>query len=186
MPYLERLKSAVMAASPKQEEQHMSERAATLAATFEQSHDTLIATVEGCSDEQVRLITEAEGWPVAVAAHHVAAACPTLFGLAQLVANGQPLPDVTMDMIDAVNAKHAEEFFSVSREETLAELRTQVAATVAAIRSLTDEQLDRTAPMALVGGALWSTADIIERILIGHPQQHGDSIRATLARPVAV
>lgn len=162
----------------------MSERAAALATTFEQANDALIAAVEGCTDEQVRQICDAEGWSIAVAGHHVAASYGSLGGLAQLLAKGQELPAITMDMIHAANAQHAEEFASIGRDETLAELRTQGADAAALVRGLTDEQLDRSAPMAFASGASWSTADIIERILIGHPLDHAKSIQATIARPV--
>ena len=60
-------------------------------------------------------------------------------------------------------------------------LRTEGRAAVEMVRGLSDEQLDRTAPMAFAGGAEWSAADVIERVLIGHPVQHGASIQAALA-----
>ena len=158
----------------------MSERATALATAFEHANDALIAVIEGCTDDQVQKVCEAVGWSVAVAAHHVAASHASLGGLVHLLANNLEMPAITMEMIDAGNAEHAKQFASVGREETVAELRTQGAAAAAAVRGLTDEQLDRSAPMAFAGGASWSTADIIERILIGHPLEHAESIKATI------
>lgn len=164
----------------------MSERSEALATAFEQANNAVIEALEGCTDEQARAICDSEGWSVAVAAHHLAAGHEALAGFAQLVADGKELPPVTMEMIHAGNAKHAEEFASIGRDESLAALRTHGATAAAMVRSLSDEQLDRSAPLALVGGETWSTADIIERILIGHPLDHGKSIQAALARPVTV
>jgi hypothetical protein len=159
----------------------MSGRAADLASKLESANAAVIAAVERCSNEQLGKTCEGEGWPVTVAAHHVATTHASVAGLVQLIANGQPLPAVTMDMIDAANADHAKNFANVSREETLAALRTEGRAAVEMVRGLSDEQLDRTAPMAFAGGAEWSAADVIERVLIGHPVQHGASIQAALA-----
>jgi hypothetical protein len=104
-----------------------------------------------------------------------------ILGLVQLVANGQEVPAITMEMLDAANAQHAQEFANVSREETLELLKRDGATVTSTLRGLTDQQLDRTAPMAFAGGQAWSARDLIERILIGHPTQHGASIKAALA-----
>jgi hypothetical protein len=159
----------------------MSERAAGLAAAFERANGELIQALKACSEDQLKLVCESEGWPVTVAAHHVASSTGPLTRLITLMANGQPLPAISMDMINAGNAQHAEEFANVGRQETLDLLRQESDAAANLIRGFTDEQLDRTAPMAFAGGAPWSTADLIERILIAHPTQHAQSIRAITA-----
>ena len=159
----------------------MSERATALATAFENANNAVIASIEGCSAEQWASTCQEEGWPVAVAAHHVAATHPSVMGLVQLIADGKEMPAITMDMIDAANAQHAQEFANVSRDETLEALRREGAAVTSALRALSDEQLDRTAPMAFAGGQMWSAADVIERILINHPVGHGASIKAALA-----
>lgn len=159
----------------------MSERASALAAAFEQANAAMIAALEGCSDEQVRAICEGEGWSVAVSAHHVARGHAALSGFVQMMANGQPLPPVTMEMIDAGNAQHAEEFKNIGKAESLAALRTNGEQAAVLIRGLSDEQLDRRASMAFAGGAEWSTADLIERVLIGHPTQHVEGIKAAIS-----
>jgi hypothetical protein len=159
----------------------VSERAEALAADFESANNAVIAAVEGCSNDQWQAICKEEGWSVAVAAHHVAASHAGIMGLAQLVADGKEVPALTMEVFDAANAQHAREFANVSRDETLELLRRDGASVASALRALSDEQLDRTAPMAFAGGQPWSTAEVIERILIGHPREHGASITAALA-----
>src|SRR4051812_46344445 len=159
----------------------VSERAAALASAFESANNAVIAAVEGCTPDQWKSTCQEEGWPVAVAAHHVAVTHPSVMGLVQIIADGKEMPAITMEMIDAANAQHAREFANVTREETLEALRREGAAVASALRALSDEQLDRTAPMAFAGGQPWSAADLIERVLIGHPTQHGASITATVA-----
>jgi hypothetical protein len=158
----------------------MSERAAALAAAFESANNDVIAAVEGCTPDQWGRTCADEGWAVATAAHHVAINHPMILGLVRLIANGQEVPAITMEMIDAGNAQHAIEFANADRDETLSILRREGKATADAVRALTDEQLDRTAPMAFAGGQHWSAADLIERVLIGHPTQHGLSIKTAV------
>ena len=160
----------------------MSERADALATAFERANDDVIAAVEGCSDDQLRTLCAGEGWSVAVAAHHLARSYPAIAGMVQLVANGQPIPPLTGEVLDAANAEHAREYANVSRNETLQALRREGKAAAESVRGLSDEQLDRSAPMPFAGGQPWSAADLIERGLIGHPLEHGQSIRTALGR----
>jgi len=101
----------------------VSSRSAQLAASFERANDALIAVIEGCSEQQLRAECAGEGWPVVVTAHHVALAYPAIAGLVQAIATGQPLPPLTAQQLDSMNAQHAQEWANVSREETVAVLR---------------------------------------------------------------
>jgi len=160
----------------------MSERAAALAARFEATNEALIAAVQRLSEADWRATCPGEGWSVGVTAHHVAGYHLPVAQLAQGIAQGAALPEITREQIDAGNAQHAREHANCTRAETLALLRRDGAAAAAIIRGLTDEQLDRTAPLAAFGGAPWSAADVIERILIGHPQAHLASIQQAIGR----
>jgi len=158
----------------------VSERAAELASKLESANAAVIAALESCTDEQLAKKCE-EGWSPACTGHHVALSHGGIGGLAIAIANGQPIPAITMDMINAGNAEHAEKYGNVSREETLALLRTEGPKIAEQVRALTDEQLARTAPMAFAGGQEWSAEQVIERVLIGHPMEHGASIKAVAA-----
>jgi hypothetical protein len=46
------------------------------------------------------------------------------------------------------------------------------------LRALSDDQLDRTAAMAFAGGAEMSAGELVEMILLTHPAQHLESIKA--------
>ena len=160
----------------------MSERAEALAAELDQVNTALEREIEGCSEEDWRRTCSGEGWSVGVAAHHLAVAHESILGLVQAVANGQPVPPITVEMLDASNAEHAVEFATVTRAEVLDVQRRGARAAADAVRGLGDEQLDRTAPMALAGGAPMSAQQLIEVGLIGHPAEHLASIRAAVGR----
>jgi hypothetical protein len=155
----------------------MGQRGEALAERLTQVNDTLIAVVEGCSDEQWKQTCSDEGWSVGVTAHHVAVSHEGIAGLVQAAANGGPLPPITREMIDAGNAKHAQEFANVTKAEVVDLLKKGGKAASDMLRGLGDGQLDLTHPMAFAGGELWSTDQIVNRVLIGHPESHLESIR---------
>ena len=75
-----------------------------------------------------------------------------------------------MDMLDARNAQQVVEYAAVSREETLQALRSNGEAAAAAVRDLTDEELERSAPMAY---PRWATLEHL-RPYRAHPDRSPD------------
>ncbi len=156
----------------------MGARAEELAKKFDESCREMNKVVEGLSDADWKKVTSSEKWPVGVVAHHAALGHAGISGLVQLVAKGQPLPGLTMDMIHANNAKHAKEQANVTKAEALALLKANGGKASAIIRGLTDAELDRSASV-LAGMPAMTAAQAIEGILINHVQEHLGSIRAT-------
>src|SRR5262245_9190284 len=158
----------------------MSARAEELARRFEQANDELLKTVQGCSSEQWGKTCSGERWSVGVTAHHVASSYGPITNFVQALANGQPMPPLTGDMLDAGNAEHARQFAHCTKEETIGLLRSGAQSAATAVRGLSDEQLDRGAELALMGGKRVSAGQLVELALIGHPTSHLASIRAAL------
>jgi uncharacterized damage-inducible protein DinB len=155
-------------------------QAAQFATLFEAVSDELIATVADCSDEQLRRTTASEEWPVAVVAHHLATVYRFFNGvLAGLAAEEMsPMAFGTED-VNRNNAQHARDFAAVGRPEALDALRTSRATLAQTLRSLGDEQFDRTA-VVFEGNDL-SAAQMVQFAIIAHTQEHLASIRATVA-----
>jgi uncharacterized damage-inducible protein DinB len=160
----------------------MSERAQALADRFEQENGRLIAAIERFSDEQWRAQCSSEGWSVGVTAHHLAGSYEPIAGVIQLAANDQPLPHLTMEMLDQRNAQHAQEYAGCTREETLDLLRRGGETAARTIRELSDEQLDRTTTFPLMGDAPVSTQQMFEGALFDHFQEHSNSIWSATAQ----
>jgi uncharacterized damage-inducible protein DinB len=149
----------------------VSERAQVLADQLEQANHELIHTVEQLSDAQWKATTADEGWRVGVVVHHVATGHGYLSGMVRKIADGDPVA-VDRDAIHRANAEHAVQFADVTKASALALLRQNGAYAVAIVRGLEDSQLDR------VGGSMgMTTAQAIERVLVGHVQNHHASIR---------
>jgi hypothetical protein len=156
-----------------------SERAGKLADQFEQTIKDLSQAIEGCSDEQWRALCGEEQWTVAATAHHVGAQWPLEQEYLDAISSGSPMPQYSWDDVNARNEKHANEFKNVSTGDVLSFLRDKAPAQASWVRGLSDEQLDRKAPLPLADNAMVSTQDLIEGgILIGHAQAHLASIRA--------
>jgi hypothetical protein len=156
----------------------MGQRSQALAEQFEQANRQMTATIERCSDAQWKTKTPGETWPVGVVAHHVAQALEAVAGIVRQVATGQPLPPMTMDDLHKMNAEHAKQYATVTKDETVALLRKNGAAAAGTVRGLSDEQLDRSAPV--LGGPLMTAQQLVERGLIGHVKEHHGSIQAVV------
>ena len=157
----------------------MSMRAESLAKKYEGKAADLTLTIEKLSDADWKKITAAEKWPVGVTAHHVAGAHEPITGIMKAVAAGQSLPHFTSAMLDEMNAKHARDFAHCTKAETLALHQSGSSAAAAAVRGLSDAQLDKSGTV-MTGMPAMTTEQIIAGILIGHIEEHLGSIRATV------
>jgi hypothetical protein len=132
-------------------------------------------------------LTEAEwqtrvkdGRKIGVVVHHVGNMYPLETQLAEALAAGKPVAGVTWDMVHEINAKHAREFDGVTKEEALDFLRKNSSAAAAYIRTLSDEQLDRAAPVSLNADAPLTCQFILEDHAVRHSYHHLEKIRAAL------
>ena len=109
--------------------------------------------------------------------HHVANMYPIEIQVAQTLAEGKPVVGVTWGVVDDINAKHAVEYDAVTKEEALDLLRRNSAAAAAAIRALSDEELDRAAPVSLNSDAPLTCQFILEDHAVRHSYHHLAVIR---------
>ena len=121
-----------------------------------------------------------DGRKIGVVVHHVASVYPIEIQLAQTIASGKPVEGVTGEDIDIMNAGHAEENDAVTKEETIDLLRRNSAAAAAAIRALTDDQLDNAAPASLYSDAPVTAQFVLEDHAVRHSYHHRARIERTL------
>lgn len=122
-----------------------------------------------------------DGRKIGVVVHHVASVYPIEIQLAQTLAGGKPVTGVTMDDVHAMNAAHAKEYEAVTKEATLNLLRHNSAAAATAIRSLTDEELDRAAEASLYSNAPVTCQFMLEDHAVRHSYHHLARIQKTLS-----
>jgi DinB family protein len=159
----------------------MSRRAELLADRIEEGAAGLAAFAEKLSEEEwkVPMALGNDRRPVGTIVHHVASIYPIEIEVARAVAGGQA-PDVTWDAVAELNAKHAREVAGVSKAATLELLRKNSREAAAAVRKLTDEELDRATPLPLYYGAPVTAQLVIEDHALRHSWHHLFRIRAAL------
>jgi hypothetical protein len=157
----------------------MGAKGETLAKQFEAKAQEATAVMEKLSEADWKKTTSAEKWTVGVVAHHLAGAHERISRLIKTVAAGQSVPNFTMDMVHASNAKHAQEFANCTKVETLGLHKKNAAAAAAVVRGLSDTDLARSGTV-LTGMPPMSAEQVVGRILTNHIDEHLGSIRATV------
>jgi hypothetical protein len=157
----------------------MSQRSNALADRLEQGARALATLATGLTDAEWHTRVK-DGRKIGVVVHHVATMYPLEIQLAQALAAGKPVPGVTWDVVHEMNARHAREHDAVTKEETLDLLRKNSTTAAAAIRALSDEELDRAAPVSLNADAPLTCQFMLEDHAVRHSYHHLDRIRAAL------
>jgi len=159
----------------------MSKRTNALADRLEQGARALANFTSKLTDAEWQTRVPKDGRKVGVIVHHVATIYPLETQLAQAIAEGNPV-GVTWDAVHEMNAVHAKEHNAVTKGETLDLLRRNSAAAAASIRVLSDEDLDRAAPVSLNSDAPLTCQFILEDHAIRHSYHHLARIREALKR----
>lgn len=157
----------------------MGARAESLAKQFEAKAAEMTGVISKLSEADWKKTTAAEKWSVGVTAHHVAGGHEGILGLVKTIASGQSIPNFTMAMLDEMNAKHAREHAGCTKAETLVLHEKGAAVAAAAVRALSDAQLDQSGTV-ITGVPPMTTQQVIEGILINHITDHLGSIRKTV------
>ena len=160
----------------------MSERATAFAGQLEAVNAEVIAFAESCPEAVWTMPCVDDGRTVAAVVRHVGGAYIAHARLVQAAASGEPIPAMFGDWeaIHQGNAISAQKYANADRGETVASVQRNGANLAAAIRALTDEQLDRTTVVPIFGDEARTTAQIIAFPVIDHPRGHLVGLRATV------
>jgi len=157
-----------------------SARAEALARRLEQGIDAMIAFASTLTERQWNTPIPKDGRPVGVVVHHVASVFPIEIELAQQLAKGQAIAGVTWDDVHAMNARHAQENAAVTRQEAIDLLRRNSASAAAAIRALTDEELEAGGTNSLYADAPLTCQHMLEDHAVRHSYHHLAKIKAAV------
>jgi hypothetical protein len=158
----------------------VSVRANALADRLEQGAIALAAVATALTDKEWQTRIPGDGRKIGVVVHHVASMYPIEIKLAQVLASGQPVTGVTWADVHAINAGHAKENDGVTKEAALDLLRQNSAAAAAAIRALSDAELDSAASLSLNADAPLTCQFMLEDHAVRHSYHHLAKIRAAL------
>jgi hypothetical protein len=165
----------------------MSPRSDALADRLEQGARALAALANGLTDAEWHTRIPGDGRKVGVVVHHVATMYPLEIQLAQTLGAGKPVAGVTWDLVHEMNAKHAREHDTVTKQEALDLLSHNSSAAAAAIRALSDEELDGAAPVSLNSDAPLTCQFMLEDHAVRHSYHHLAAIKQVFeaGRPAA-
>ena len=157
-----------------------SQRARELADRLEHGARSLAAFANALTDAEWQTRVPRDGRKIGVVVHHVASMYPLEIQLAQLLAEGKPVEGVTPDVVNDINAAHAKQHDAVTKDAALDLLRRNSADAAAAIRALSDDELDRAAPVSLNSDAPLTCQFLLEDHAVRHSYHHLARIRAAL------
>lgn len=161
----------------------MSRRAELLAERIEEGAASLAAFAGTLSDAEWHMpVSPSDPRTIGVIVHHVASVYPVEVEVARIVASGIAVTDVTWEAVADMNAKHAESQKESTKEATLEFLRQNSREAAAAVRTFTDNELDRAAPFSLSFGAPMTAQFVIEDHALRHSWHHLAKIRKAVGR----
>jgi len=108
---------------------------------------------------------------VGIVVHHVAFVYPIEIELARAIGSGKAVETSWPD-VAKLNADHAGDNADVSKAEALEALAKNSRDAAAAVRTFTDDELDRTAPFGLSYGAPVTAQFVIEDHALRHAWHH--------------
>ncbi|MEP7115951.1 MAG: DinB family protein [Acidobacteriota bacterium] len=155
-------------------------RAEALATRLEQGAAALAAFAAGLTEAQWQTRLPKDGRKVGVVVHHVASVYPLEVQLAQGLAAGNAITGVTWDVVHTMNAGHAADNDACTKDAALGLLAKNSAAAAAAVRALTDAQLDGAATISLYGDAPLTAQFMLEDHAVRHSYHHLAKIRAAV------
>jgi DinB superfamily len=156
------------------------QRAHALADRLEQGARALATSAQALTDAQWQTPVLKDGRKIGVVVHHVASVYAVEIQLAQSLAKGTPIKGVTIDDVHEMNAAHAKEFDSVTKDAAIDLLRRNSSVAAAAIRALSDEELDRAATVSLYSDAPLTCQFVLEDHAVRHSYHHLATILGTL------
>lgn len=155
-------------------------RANVLANRIKEGADSLHTFANDLSQSEWETPVKGDGRTIGVVVHHVASVYPIEVELAQKLANGEAITGATMEVIDKMNADHANEFSSISKEVALELLNKNSNIASEAVRKLTNEELDNSASVSLNANAPLTAQFFIEDHALRHSFHHLEKIKLTL------
>jgi len=161
----------------------LTDRATALAERLDAGARALAAFAATLSDaEWRRPFGTTDKRTIGVIVHHVASIYPLEIQLAQQLAAGNAITGVTWEAVAEVNAAHAKDNPSPTKEEALDLLARNSALASAAIRALSDTELARAATVSLYEDAPLTCQFFLEDHAVRHSYHHLAKIRQSLGR----
>lgn len=157
----------------------MTRRAKEISARIETFKDDVLAFVENLSDDDWKRVCEWEEWTVGVTACHLGAGHFAISGLLGMIVKGEDLPQLTMDQVNAMSKKNAQQHSDATKTEALEMLRKNGAELAAFVSGLSEDEFDRKGSMPAFGGEV-TAEQFIDYIVFQSAARHFDSMKSAV------
>ncbi len=158
-------------------EAEMNQQAFELAERLATFSNEVIALVEQCSDEAWQTACS-EDWSLGVVARHIGAGhFRAVIDMTKMIVAGQPLPEITPEQLVQMANEHAH----CTKAEVLAILLENGTMLRDYAAGLSDEELNRTTHMEILGGEL-TAGQFMEAIILQSGGEHLASMKAALGQ----
>jgi hypothetical protein len=162
----------------------MATRGEELATRLEQVNEQVITAITAARNGDLDVTCPAEGWTAAAVGAHIGGGHRGILeGLVKPIVEGREIPSFSLADFAEGNARQAAENAAMPQSDILALLREHGAAAAAYVRGLSDDDLDRTTSLPVMGEQPVTTQQVIEWVLIGHVDDHLRSMRQGLGEP---
>lgn len=157
----------------------MAERACDLMMAVEERLQALERVTRDTDAAQWVRVCEAEGWPVALVAYHVARGFDRVASFIEEAVSGNGPHRYSWDETHVLNAKIADEHSLPTRDEVVATARESIERVRSVVSRMSDAEL---AEVAFINGPFQGSFEWLVRILMPqHADDHLASIAAVLA-----
>jgi DinB family protein len=161
-------------------------RSGRLAERLERGARELADFARSLTEAEWSMKTPGDGRPVGVIVHHVATVYPLEVRLAQLIAAGTPIVNVTWSTVHEMNAAHAFEHAHATKQQALALLAENSAAAADAVRTFSDDDLDSAVPVSLYDDVELTCQFMLEDHAVRHSAHHLARLRAAVAQSAGI
>ena len=158
----------------------INKRAEKLAQRIALGANSLFTFAEQLTDAEWNTPVIGDGRTIGIVVHHVASVYPMEIELAQMLAAEKPITGATIEVVNKMNADHAEENKDITKQETLDLLKHNSSIAVKAVQQFTDKELDNSATVSLNYDAPLTTQFFIEDHAHRHSYHHLAKIKASL------
>jgi len=118
---------------------------------------------------------------VGVTAIHLGDGHFAIYKTLEMIIEGQGLPQLSMDQIDAESKRNAQTHMDYTRAAALEKLRQNGAAFASLVAGLSDDDLARQGRMPAFGAAV-SVAQVIDYVVFQSGREHFDRMQAAVGR----
>jgi hypothetical protein len=161
----------------------MSRRANALGDRCDTAIQAVVDLIAGAPPDTLHRSCEAEGWTAAAVAAHIALSQDFLIDRVRRIVDDEEFPPFDAAAFHGGNARTAEENADLSSGQVIALLQNHGARAAEYVRGLSDDDLDRSRLIPVMGDNPTTAEQFVERVLIGHAEAHLQSLRQCLSNP---